>query len=281
MGRISKKKSTAVNKSAVSRILKQHFSKKKKEQPKFSLRSLANDLNISHGYISQIFNGKRNMPAQKFDAFCEYLDIDNEIQELLLSELLKIQGWQRAPRKDLLDEKGDSFSSSRSWTSALTTSFDLLENWFYIPILDATRLSEYDGSADFLSRRLGLTISVVRAALDRLEREGFIEVDERGSRVKVDDLLAFHSRSNVRNIRSFQLQMLEKTQNTIRFKQSETDVDKRLIISFTHTVARKHIPVMKKKIAEMLRDLSVEAGETLPEDVYVLGAYLLPLTEES
>lgn len=280
MGRVPRNKHAALKGDVVSNILRQHLAKKKQEKSKLSLRSLAKQVGLSHAYLSQVVNGHRNLPPDVFDDLCDLLDIDQATQEVLLVELLKVQGWKRVPRKDLLETKKTTAVANKKWKSVLAEDFDLLENWFYIPILDATRIAGYDGSAEFLAKRLGLNLSVVRRALDKLERAGYLEKDKNGRLRKAHDFLEFHSKDRVKSIRNFQLQMLDKVKNTVKEQQTPEDVSRRLLLSYTHTISREHVPVISRKIAEMLREFSVEAGSQKPEEVYTLGAFFVPLTKE-
>lgn len=72
-----------------SLILIENFNKKKQENPQYSLRGFARDLEVHPAVLSLVMKGKRSLPQRDADSVLAKLALTNEETSLFLSSLKK------------------------------------------------------------------------------------------------------------------------------------------------------------------------------------------------
>ncbi|HRO66007.1 MAG TPA: TIGR02147 family protein [Pseudobdellovibrionaceae bacterium] len=266
-------------KTPISEILKQNFNKRKRSSPGFSARAMAGKLGVSQAYVSQILNGVRTLPPEMLDSFCELLDIDAERKELLSIAILEKQGWSKKPQKSLRHSDISAKAHTADWVTAPPKDLSLLDDWHSLALLEATQLDDYDGSVEFLQRRLGLNRAQIDSLVRNLTAGGFLEMVD-GKMVKKNQLLEMQSGKNKKNIANYHKAVMKKAQATMDESSSDEDISRRLITSGVFTCSREQVDYLRAKLAEVLREIIVESSHGKAEEVYQLGIQLFPITKK-
>lgn len=256
-------------------IIKTAYEKKRSQAPKFSLRSLAKKLEVSAPFLSQIFSGKKPVPIGMIEKLCSALDIDREKRDLLLAEALKSRG---APSRALLSPYPSVEASAAPQRFAPSREFWVLQEWYYLPLLNATMLERYDGSAEFLARELGLPTETARKAIERLKQHGFLKLDEAGIWRKKQDN-DFHSSAPQGHIRTFHANAITLAIDHLKKRTTDHDLDQRLITSMVLTLSENDIPWVKQEIAGFMRELLARLKTSPAEKVYQIGIQFLPCSK--
>lgn len=262
-------------------IVNKSFKKKQAENSHLSMRWLARSLNVSAPMMTRIFKGERKLPPQLVPKIAALLDIDREDQERLLKALLQEKGYtQESMKAQLVEEIEKKERVERAeipWIRPPAKTFDLFKAWYLIAILDATLLKSYDGTAEFLSRRLKLDLKVVQDAMEELTEAGMLErVD--GHLKKSARFLELRSSQSLASIRKLHMDHLEKVKKLLETKISDEDKEKRLVTGITLTGSKDKIAVARIKIAEFMQELTKDLASGEPEEVYHFAVQLYPLT---
>ena len=131
--------------SRSAEVIQKHFVKKK-EGSLYSLRALARDMGVSPAFISLLLNGKRKLPLRMLPEISRILDIDFETQALLKKLLEKEKGsWIEDDERRTL---------KRNWNLANKRNLSALRSWFYLPILEFTSCTGFDGTEQCIASRL-------------------------------------------------------------------------------------------------------------------------------
>lgn len=259
-------------------ILKRHFARKKKDFAGFSTRWLAQRLEVSPSYISQIMNGKRTLPPKLVDPLCYLLDVDNEDHTRICRELLTKQGWKKPSPASRSSAKESAAFPDPHWDVRPTKQQHLLTHWYYISILEATLLTDYDGTTKFISRRLGLPEPMVKEAMDVLVNNACVEeVDGRFR--KTSNFFEFASLLKKDEIRAYHTHMMQKAIGLMENRKDAEALEQRLITSASLTCARDQIPLLKAKLADLLKEFVEAAAESPPEEVYHLSLQFIPVSQ--
>lgn len=254
----------------ISGILRQFFDKKKKENKGVSIRGLAQKLSISSSYLHQILKGERVGTPAVYETLCRLLDVDPEKRDFVLNQALRHKGLLQAVSPGLRQESFDSFQKGVSWTAAPKKDFKFLKEWFYVPVMECTRLRDYDGSAAFVARKLGLGEAEAARAMSELQEAGYLVLED-GRLRKAAEFLDFNSAHNKGEIREFHRANMELAQAALDQKTSDADVEKRLITSFTFTCKDDDVAVVRQKISGFLQQLSREHAAGDGDHVYQLA----------
>lgn len=257
-------------------LLRQNFDRKKKVFPALSARYLAKRLNVSPGYISQIFSGKRELPARLLDLICDLLDIDNETREVMASELLHLHGWQRKTSREVVNIAAQTSAHTKDWETPPVSSFHILGSWVSVGILEATSLAGYDGSLEFLAQATGLELSVVQKAVSDLSEAGFLR-EQDGVLRKHSRLLDFQSKAHKDHLSAFHESNMQKAQEVMRSRRETLDFETRLVTSAIFTCSEQNIPLLRAKTAEFIREITALGASSRPTDLYQIGIQLVPI----
>jgi uncharacterized protein (TIGR02147 family) len=147
-----------------------------------------------------------------------------------------------------------------------------------VPILELTTLSNFDGTAATIARRLNLSLASTEVALRELISLGLITVNE-GRFEKTNCKLRITSAKSLAAIRHFHDEMLKKSQAELRGSQSEAEFQNRLITGITVSASPERVQEAKRKLANFLHELADDLAATPGTEVYHLAAQLFPLSK--
>lgn len=242
-------------------LFKKYYLKKSKTSPAFTIRSLARRLDVSPSFLSRVLNGKRTLPAALQKRLAEELGVDPET----LATGKKKRVTEATPAID-------------DWAIATNDAQQILRAWHFIPILELTDATGFDGSAAQISARLGLTPYATEMALAELERIGLIEAVD-GRYRKTDKKLRITASRPNPLIRKFHDEMMERSQLLLRQPTNEEDLQRRLISGITVTASPARVQEAKRKLNDCLYQIANDLLSAPGEEVYHLAVQLFPLTK--
>lgn len=256
----------------VHSTLKKYLAKKQKSSPGFSIRALAKRLNISPSFLSRVFSGQKPLPFSLLVELRSILEIEAEVFELLKEKYVENQTYKS------LVATADFESQLQSWDLVEKSSFSVLRQWFYLPILECTTLQNYDGTLQMIARRLGISEFAVQIAVNEMISLGLIK-EKNGHYSKAKKKLRWGSSKTLNEVRTFHHQMMTKAQEELRTRTSDDDFSKRLITGITITASSKHIANAKKRLSEAIHEIANDLIGEDGDEVYHLSAQLFPLTK--
>lgn len=261
---------------AASAILKQAYLRRKSLSKGFTLNFLAKKLDLSVPFVSQILNGRRPIPVATVDALCEILDLDKEKRDQVLKAA--VRGKSKAIKAGLFSEfaKGGEPKATPAFTYQPVKNFWLLEEPHYLPILNATLLTDYDGTPAFVAAKLGLPAEKVARAFEKLAEHKFLVQSDGHLRKSVvhNDFSSDKAKSQ---LRSFHRTTLETAIKTLDKKVSDTDLERRLITGSLATVRSDKVIVAKQRLREFLQELSADLAAEPGDEVYQISLQFFPV----
>lgn len=264
---ITKEKSSA-------KFLFYYFERKKRKNSAYSLRALARDLGLSPSYLSALFNGKKAIPTGRMGDFRKVLDLDeaaiHQLKSLLAREVLagkKLRGF--GPAREEKNQLAHYVPVEKSKQS-------LLSPWYMIPLLDLTTCSNFDPDPLVIAKKLEITESQVKEALEKLESAKLIQ-KVNGTYKKTYRHMRFPASTSQQDIRVFHAQMIQKAKNCLG-KTSQEDYDLRLITGLTVAVNPKNIEAARRKLNECLHDVGALLNKGECTSVFQINVQLFPLT---
>ncbi len=249
-------------------ILKEHFERKKRAG--YSLRALARDLGVSPAFVSNVFAAKKKVPLKLAEKLVRILDIDKETALEIRRQLL--------PPDDKSSSVYKSPASSTNWKVTSKKGLSALKQWYYLAAMECTLLEDYDGSAEYISRRLEVPLPSIRVALKDLVSLGLL-IEKDGRVQKPSRRLRFSSSESQQEIRNFHRQMLRRADEELGNSSPEA-FEKRLITGLTITADPARLAVAKKMLSDSLHEIANYLSSSSPGEVYHLSAQLVPLTKK-
>lgn len=232
-----------------------------RRNPKYSLRSFAKSLGMSPSVVSELLNGKRKLTLKSIERIGLALGLS----------VAEIESFQ----KNQSDASGEA---RPSYGQITLDQYALISDWYHYAILELIKVPKAKHDARAIAGSLGITVSEVNLAIERLIRLELIHWE--------DDRLVDDSGGYSTNIsgsltssasKQLQKQILEQSAEALM----TLPIEIRNHTSMTMAIDQRHLPEAVKKIAEFRRELCQylnSFGE--PTDVYQLSISLFPVTNQ-
>jgi uncharacterized protein (TIGR02147 family) len=240
------------------------------KNPSYSLRAFAKKLNLSPSALSEILNGKRKVSKKMAIMIYERLGANPLDMNELNSSFDKKS--KKESELELLESDG---SEKLNFLELSADQFNIIEKWHHFALLSLIETKDFKANVEWMAKRINITVTEVKLALDRLERLGLVKCNEKKTKISLTGgpLITSDDISNQAVKRSHY--------EDLKFAEGVLDnvnVVDRDFTAVTIAVDSKKIPKAKKMIREFQDRLSqfLESGEK--DEVYKMTFYLYPLT---
>ena len=233
----------------------------------YSLRSFAKQLQIEPSFLSKLLSGKRRATASVILKISLRLGFSPEETNLYLAHALKNK---KRVQVDLEPEK--------EFQNLAVDHFKMIADWYHYAILELTLVDEFDSSASWIAKKLGIKKIEAQAALERLERLEMLRKTEEGRYENT-------SGSNTTVGNEFTAVAFRKLQKQILLQALEalenTSIDLRDQSSMTMSINPELIPAAKDRIKKFRRELCtfLQDNNQPKKQVYQLSVSLFPVTD--
>lgn len=269
--------------SQSSRILKQYFSRKQEQNPSYSLRALARDLDVAPSYVSGLMNGKKRASVKMIARLAPLLGFDESAEGALrMATSLEAIGDLEVSKELRTNSALQTLEAIPLFKPLSKRKLSLLERWYYVAILDLMECDDFEDTPQWIAQRLGLFPHDVQDALRTLEKLELIERGVRKSKPvwkKRDTRIRLPTGRSLNEIRQFHRQMIERALLELRFKTSQRDFERRLISGITFAVDPRNISKARRKLEAAIHSISAELMTGRCTEVYQLNVQLFPLTK--
>ncbi len=238
------------------------------KNPAYSLRGFARTLGCDVATLSKMLKGKRGIGRITILNLGTRLGLSpQEIEEFIN---------KRQKGKRAINKRHDA--SLIDYQQLTLDSFKVISDWYHYGILELMRVDHFKPDPKWIARTLGLTVSEVNIAVERLVRVDLLEITPEG---KWKDLTGGTSTTTgnpftAAAFKKLQRQVLEKAITAI----DEVPMEERDQSSVTMAIDSSLLPEAKERIKLFRRDLGkfLSKGEKR-DSVYQLGISLYPLTK--
>ncbi len=248
------------------RHLQAELARRCADNPQYSLRAFARDLDVDHSSLSQILRGRRRLSERALRGFGERLGIaPDRIEAFVAHDSRRAAG-------EGSDGEGE-LAFVRELTEDALAVVTSLEHY---AILELLRLEDFRPDVSWIARVLGITTDEVQVALQRLLRLGMLEmraadrwVDLSGDVTTVLEGVAYEA--------------IRRLSERVRSRALEAGLAssraEREYSATTIAVDRADVPLALEKLARFRRDLvELLARGAAKDAVYQLEISFLPLT---
>ena len=242
-------------------LLKRELDRRLRKNPRYSLRSFARDLGVSHSLLSLALSGKRNVSRRlglKTAALAGLTPEDTR-------RLFGAEPGRRAPTSALAE----------NFRRITLDTFTVISEWYCYALLSLLEIPGAKWEAGDIARRLSITEAEARKAMGALSRLKLVrEIGGRwrqtGQPLKVENTLSTAA------TKRFHRQLLAKALESMEKDPKET----RDLSSMTFAMDPVLVPYAVKRIREFRRELMKEL-ETMgkPAAVYNLTVQIYPVSK--
>lgn len=241
----------------VQDYLQEELLKRIKNNPRYSLRSFAQALGMNSGSLSRIISGKVKPSKRTL---------------ILISERLGV-----SPDRLSRPDPGKS-AQTRAHRTLQADLFKAIADWYHYAILELTSLKGFKPDHRWIAMRLGISVTEVNVAVERLIRLQFLEIQTDGKWVdRSGDVTTVGNEFTTAAFRKLQHQVLEMGQKAL----DQVPFELRDQTSIMFAVDAKRIPEIKTKIKAFRRELARHSEEAENKtELYQLGIAFYPLTKQ-
>lgn len=240
-------------------LLQNELLRRCQKNPGYSLRSFARALQISPSSLSRILKGERTLAPKSRAKIATRLGLDPaEVSELAPGTLARGEVLQ--------------------FQALGADAFAAISDWYHYAILELTHIQGFRSEPRWVAKRLGITVSEVNAAVERLVRLGMLKVSE-GQWI--------HDSGNHTNVtadqraagfRKLQRQILEQALKAL----DETPIERRDQGSMTMAINTKRLPEAIEMLTRFRREMCALLEQDVQrDDVYQLSVSLFPINSQS
>ncbi len=255
-----------------AQFLAEELRKRTQRNPRYSLRAFAGALGVSPGELSEVMSGKRKLTFKNAIKISSALGHSPEESDLFFSMIkqeIAIRAGVTLPR--------DTAGSDLERKQLSQDFFHLVSDWFCFAIINLAETRGFRFETAFIAKRLGISATDAKLAIDRLFRVGLIERANGKIRVTPDFVLAPEGVPSAA-VRKFHGQILEKAKTALETQA----VEERDIAGISFAVDPAQIPALKKEIHDFLDRLATRLDRADPKkktEVYHLETALFRLSE--
>lgn len=259
-------------------VLQKSFDKLQKSNPRFSIRSLALKLGVSHVFVMKMLKGDSAVPDAKLPLLIKVLKLD----DLSLVEL------KDAIVLDAIDEKLKCFDTKISSPEEMVTenyvefpeNFSyVLTDWYHLPILDLLTCEKIEPVVEDISEYFGLDILEVEESLLMMESLDLVSRDgELWS--KTSTQIRFPTTGVSEITKNYYKTILTRAQKELD-KRSSEDFNKRLITNICIAIDSSKIQLAKERIQKFTYSLTEELSSGDSDEVYFLSTNFFPARSET
>lgn len=241
-------------------ILRDEFTLRCNSNPRYSIRSFARFLDVSHSSISLFMAGKRSFSKETAKKIATKLNLSPVETQILM-------------------KKNDPFLSSQASSNEEVDidleTFSMISDWVHFAILSLLEIKDSKFDSTWLAKRLNIEKAQAQVAMERLIKLNLVK-EVRGRTKQTGSPIRLDNKVSTKATKNFQKQLLEKSLHSL-----ETDpLDVRNHSSITMAIDPKSIPHAVERIKDFRRELFKELESFgTPSEVYNLSVQLFPLTK--
>lgn len=242
---------------------------RQRKNPAYTLRSFARHLEMPSGRVSEILSTKRRLTLDAAERIADRLgyvpDVRSAFLELVRSER-STKGVKRA----------GATKAPTNFQQISEEVFEVIADWQYFAILNLMKVSDFRNDARWIGNRLGLSVTEVRSAIDKLKRLALVE--ETADKKLVRTITSLITTYGVPSaaIRRSHKQSLEQAIAAL----DDVPMPLRDITSITFPADRSKIPQVKEQIKLFQRRMAKLMKSDEATAVYNLNVQLVPVTKE-
>lgn len=189
--------------------LRELMAQKAKQNPRYSLRAMAKNLDLAPSFLSGVLKGKKNFSVETTLRLARRLRL-NKTESQYFCLLTQKESAKDAVARENFVEQLNRFNPQLEVTDLSVDRFRVIADWFHFAIMSCLDLTDFEATPRHLSLALDIPQAEVELALERLLRLGMIERREDGTYRKSQRNPRVISASPDGALRQFHAQTLQK-----------------------------------------------------------------------
>ncbi|MBI2340563.1 MAG: TIGR02147 family protein [Deltaproteobacteria bacterium] len=257
-------------------FLKDWYAEAKRARGSFSFRAFSKRAGFtSPNFLKLVMDGERNLTEDSLSKFVIGLKLNKQEEEFFRNLVFFNQAVEEE-KKALYYERLIQSRKFNQLKPIQKSQYEYCSTWHHSVIRELVASREFDGTPEWLARRISPPITGAQAkkSLEALERLGFI-AREGGSWKQTSAIVSTGAEVASLALFQYHLEMLDLAKHVMHTVSAQ----KRDVSALTLGVKKERISELKKKIQEFRQEiLKLVSTDSDPEEVVQLNIQMFPLT---
>lgn len=253
----------------------EEFERRRRRNPRYSMRAFARDLDLSPSRLHHILDGRIGLSREAAEKAADRLDLMESDRALFLAMVESKHGRSKVQKQ--LAEANLHAITSPDVRLLTETEFSLLKHWYLMAILLLIDTKGFQSSPAWIAAKLGISEETTEEALQSLIAHDFLRRDEDGNLKRSEKNLSFHSPNSNDHLKAYYGELILKGHDSLH----EVPMDQRDVSASVFTCHRSDFEYAKNAIAKFRKHLARELSNHDPGDrVYGLTIQFFPLDRD-
>jgi uncharacterized protein (TIGR02147 family) len=214
------------------------------QNPRYSLRAFARDLDLVPSRLSEIMNKKQGLSRRAAERIAQKLGFKDDNYELFCDSVSSLHARAENERKlatiRLVKHQSDAASIYRMRSD----TFAIISDWYHLAILELMKLKSFRQDIRWIATELKVSPIQIELAIDRLLRMKLLTKDGSGKLSVSNDFGQIDSEIPLDCIGKFHRQLLAKAATSL----ATTAIDKREITSQLMALTHSEVAEVKRSL---------------------------------
>lgn len=261
-------------------FLKDWYHQAKETRPSFSYRTFAKKAGFNtSNFMMLVMKGQRNLTEASLTKFVKGLDLNKQEQEFFRNLVFFNQAKTHAEKnvyyQGLLQSK-----KFRQLKSIEKRAYEYYSTWYHPVIRELIVSKDFDGTPEWLAKRLSPAITSAQAAksINLLESLGFIKKAKSNKWKQTSPIVSTGPALKSHVVHNYHKSLLNLTMEVM----DRLTVEHRDVSALTLGVKRERLAEIRNKIRDFRQEiLKMAATDTEPEEVVQLQLQFFPVTRNN
>lgn len=259
--------------------LKDWYQEAKNSKPSFSFRSFAKKAGFqTSNFLMLVMNGKRNLTEQSLAKFIVGLDLNKQEQEFFRNLVFFNQAKSHKD-KDFYYQRLLQSKKLSKVKPIEKRQYEYYSTWYHPVIRELVVSKEFDGTPEWLSKRLFPTVTPVQCAksIELLEKLGFIKKVRPNKWKQSSTIISTGPALTSLIVHNYHKAILDLTKDAM----DQLSTKQRDASTLTLGVKKERLPQLRARIQEFRQEILKMVSEDVePEEVAQLNIQFFPVTKD-
>jgi len=258
------------------KFLKDYYQERKKEDPRFSHRFIANKLHFDSGYFSKIIKGERHISLRLVPKFISLLKLGKKEGEFFETLVL----FCKAKTHDKKNSHFETLMSFKKTEKNLLSAeqYKLFDNWYYLAIREIIAFYPFKGDYKGLAKIVQPPIkpSEAKKAIKTLEKLKLIRKKEDGTYERIVQVWSTGEEVKSVALVNMQQAMMDLAKDAFdRYSRNNRDMS-----TLTLSISEDEFLMISRELSR-LREKLLDAAQKCsnPDRVYQCNFTVFPVSK--
>ncbi|MCX6118964.1 MAG: TIGR02147 family protein [Proteobacteria bacterium] len=257
----------------ISSLLQNEFSKRRLDNPKYSMRDFSREVGISIGHLSEVLRGKHSFSARLAQQVSERLNLNKGDSDML--ELSAAYGAARSIQtKKCIQTNLKKTKNAITYSQLRSETIRSISDWLHLGILEYVKTNQKSSTTSEIAKAFETSDQIIDGCLRRLKMAGLLKKSGR-QWTQVHKDIAIDSKVPSVEIQNYHKSILKKASEAL----STQNVSNREFQSLVLPVNPEDLTKAKAMIADFVRTFdSTFSKSSDTKNIYAINVQLFSLT---